>query len=242
MAKSWSVAFRGLVLATMAVSAAACTPPITAIEVLPPRAAPECAPADAAAAPMARGILDVQALDVHHGSYRADVRVTARDGAVDVLDSFHLEYALPNGLDQATVDEAEARSGRRAMGDARLVSMGDGTSQVIIQNVELLPRDLVRAFRADSKLELAANSFFTATVKMRVVSGTNALESESSFPIEICDGCLLSEEALQARCSSDQVSPAASCRPGQDTPSFVCRGVETEPGGGGGFNIGDLFP
>jgi hypothetical protein len=206
--------------ASMLVVSIGCGPSVLAIEVLPARTSATCAAPAANAAALGRGILDVAATDSLHGNYVGDIRLTSRTDVV--VDSFDVSFTLPEGASSGSTDAAEEASTVVPVGDAILVGEEDEVRIAVVENVELLPRDLAIALKADGDLDLSDVEYATVVVNLQAVAGETTLGTDpSTFAIDVCDGCLVSEPVADD-CPGG-ITENNVCRKGQDKPLFTCK-------------------
>ncbi len=220
---------RVAILSSLVASAllAGCTAPSVLVEVLPPRTSATCAAPTKADAALGRGLLDVTASIGVHGAYTADLRLSAR-GVDAFVDGFTVAYELPKEANATVKAEATAASGDRVVGDVSLAGDDDSLRVAVLQNVQLIPRDLAVALQADDNLGLNKVDYKTINVTITPITNDEGVSgSPSTFPIDICAGCLVLPPDV---CSDDGqfVQIPVTCRPGQDTPLFTC--VAVRPG------------
>jgi hypothetical protein len=205
-------------LAPLAAAVAACTPAEISVEVLPPRTSVTCSAPTVSEPASSRGLLDVRGTETLHGAYRADLRLSIK-GADAHVDGIQVKYAL-DGADLGDYDGAVVG------GDAVLLGEDEDIRQVVVENAELLPRDAAIDLLEDDDLSLSDVAYETLTITLTPVlrdgdeSGATALDS--TFALELCDGCLVTPPSLE-ECPA---GPAQNfvCRPGQDQKLFACAG------------------
>jgi len=210
------VTFAAVVVAGLS----ACGPSVLAIEVLPARTSATCSAPAANAAALGSGLLDAEATVDRHGAYIADLRLTSRSDVV--IDSVERSFALPEDASGDTTEAAEEASQEVPLGDAILVGEEDDVRVAVVENVELIPRELAVALRDDADLALSGVEYATVVVNLNAVSRESTLGTEpSTFAIEVCAGCLVAEPSVDD-CPGGVVENTV-CRPGQDRPLFTCR-------------------
>jgi hypothetical protein len=208
----------------VAVAAAGCTPADVVVEVLPPRTSVTCSAPDKSAAALGRGLLDVLASAGVHGAYVADLRLTAK-GQDAVVDGVSVAFTVPDDASTSTKSLAEDLSGDVVVGDVRLVGEDEDIRLALIENVELVPRDLAVALNDDEGLGLDKIEFATLGVDITpIVSGEAVVGATTSFAINLCKGCLVQPPDVCSGEGEFATVPVA-CRPGQDTPLFTCVGT-----------------
>lgn len=201
-----------------------CTPVDVVAEVLPPRTSVTCSAPDKSAAALGRGLLDVLGSVGVHGAYVSDLRVTAK-GADARVDGFNITYILPEGVSSTTTSTAEAVSGDIVVGDVRLVGEDADLRTAVVENVELVPRDLAVALHDDEGLGIDKIEFATLGVDLTpIVAGEAVVGATTTFAINLCKGCLVQPPDVCAGEGEFATVPVA-CRPGQDTPLFTCVGT-----------------
>jgi hypothetical protein len=214
---------RSLLLAVSPlVAAAGCGPHALTAEVLPPRTSITCGAPAVTSSTLGRGLFDADATVDHHGSYVVDLRLSAF-GANARVDGVEVDYVLPEGASQAVKDAAEKAKGAVAAGDAVLSGDDDDVRQAVLENVQLVPRDLALALAADTELALSDKEFAEITVNITPVSSDGTLASEStSFALDVCKGCLVAEP----ECATGAVQTNSVCRVGQDVAlTFTCPAI-----------------
>ncbi|HEY1100361.1 MAG TPA: hypothetical protein VGF99_15590 [Myxococcota bacterium] len=210
------------ILTSLAASAliAGCTAPSVLVEVLPPRTSATCAAPARTDAALGRGLLDVTASLGTHGAYVADLRLSGRGDAF--VDGFTVEYGLPEGVNNDVKEAADAAAGDLVVGDVALSGSDDDVRVALLQNVQLIPRDLAVALQADTGIEIDKVNYLTIDVTLTPITNNEAIAgAASTFPIDICKGCLVLPPDI---CSDDgeYAQIPVTCRPGQDTPLFTC--------------------
>lgn len=212
-----------VLLATVAVGGVVvgCTPAPVQVEVLPPRTSVSCSAPTASDPALGTGLLDVVTTLGAHGAYVADLRVSVK-GADTRIDGFSISYTVPKGSSSDVEDTAEGIAGEIVVGDVILSGKDDDRRVAVVENVELIPRDLAIAFQEDDGLGLNKIEFATLGVHITpIVDGENVVAAESTFAVDLCAGCLVQPPDI---CSDDgefALIPV-TCRPGQDTPLFTC--------------------
>jgi len=208
--------------------AAACTPSPVVVEVLPPRTSVSCTAPSATDPSLGRGLLDVTASLGTHGSYIADLRVSVK-GANTRIDGFTISYTTPDGSSNDVEATAKGVAGDIVVGDTVLSGDDDDRRVAVVENVELIPRDLATAFQEDAGLGLNKIEFARLGVSITpIVEGEEVVAAESTFAVDLCAGCLVQPPDI---CSDDgefALIPV-TCRPGQDTPLFTCVQVGAAP-------------
>lgn len=208
----------------VAVVAAGCTPADVVVEVLPPRTSVTCSAPEKSAAALGRGLLDVLGSVGVHGAYVADLRLTAK-GHDAIVDGVSVTFTVPDGASTSTKSLAEDLSGDVVVGDVRLVGKDDDLRLALLENVELVPRDLAVALNDDDGLGLGKIEFATLGVDITpIVSGESVVAATTSFAINLCRGCLVQPPDVCSDAGQFATVPVA-CRPGQDTPLFTCVGA-----------------
>jgi hypothetical protein len=156
-----------------------------------------------------------------HGTYVADLRLSLK-GADARIDGFTVEYDLPDDVSGDVTGAAEKAAGELVVGDTVLSGSDDDNRVAVVQNVQLIPRDLAVALQEDTGLGISQIEYVTVGVTITpVVSGEAVVGAASTFPIDICRSCLV--QPLEV-CSGEGQFAALPvvCRPGQDTPLFTC--------------------
>ncbi len=206
-----------LSMLTLALAAVGCARPQVAVEVLPPRTSVTCAAPDARAAAFGRGLFDVSATEDFHGSYLADLRVTA--AGVDVrIDGFNVAYDLPDG---ASLD-ASGYEGASQNGDIVLTGDDDDVRVGVVENVELVPRALAAELAADGGLAIDKITYRTLGVTLTPLIATGDADAVSStFALDLCEGCLVEPPDACTELGTYQPNPVV-CRVAQDVPLFMC--------------------
>lgn len=199
---------------------AACGPSVLAVEVLPPRTSATCSAPAANAAALGSGLFDAEATVERHGSYIADLRLTSRSDVV--IDSVERTFTLPEDANSDSTEAAEKAGQEVPLGDAILVGDEDDVRIAVVENVELIPRELALALRDDADLALSGVEYATVVVNLTAISRETTLGTDpSTFAIEVCAGCLVAEPSVDD-CPGGIVEHTV-CRPGQDRPLFTCR-------------------
>jgi hypothetical protein len=205
-----------------------CSAQVLAIEVLPSRSGVSCAAPNVNSAAAGRGLLDLNAVDNWHGAYLADLRITAMGGDMRI-DGVSLDFSLPSGVGSDAKDEANDASGIQPTGDVFIEGDDDNPVSVVLENVVLLPRDLASKLRSDGEVAAGENAFDTVVVEMQVTTDGEAVEDvKSSFPIDVCEDCLVKEPA-EEDCEHG-IQETGACRPGQEDVVYECA-----PAPSGGF-------
>lgn len=200
---------RVLVLLSLVLISTGC-PMVAAIEVLPPRTSATCSAPGPNAAAYGRGLLDVEATETLHGAYFADLRVSAFQDVV--VDSLQLDIDYLGKSDEGLT---------QTVGDVFLTGEDADLRTAVLENVELLPRDIAVEIRNDAD-DVNDIEFDTVTVTIKALSGERVLtdESGSTFAIDVCKGCLMAEPA-EEDCANG-IEETGACRPGQDVPVYGC--------------------
>ncbi len=204
---------------------AGCGPELLGIEVLPPRQSPTCLSPTAGSAAAGRGLLDVMATEDFAGAYVADLRFTGTGGRLRI-DSLALSFALPDGVSGDVKDAAADAKGTQPLGDVLLTPPSpDDVVVALVEDVVLLPRALAEALAADGELGIDDTTYETITVTLEPVVDGEPLGVTSSFPIDVCKGCLVADPS-EEECPSG-ATPAGACRPGQDDAYWMCAAPTT---------------
>jgi hypothetical protein len=194
-----------------------CARPAVSVEVLPPRASATCAAPSVSSAAYGRGLFDVTTTIGAHGNYRADLRVSV-PGADVRVDGVRVAYDVPEGSDV----DADDYDGDVLTGDLVLSGEKDDLRVGVIENVELVARDMAVAFQTDGGLGINKVDYATLGVTITPVVDEDAFEPlPSTFGLELCKGCLVAPPDV---CSDpgEFVATPIVCRPGQDVPLFSC--------------------
>ena len=199
-----------------------CSSPGVVVEVLPPRTSVTCAAPTKADPALGRGLLDVTATLGAHGSYVADLRMSVQ-GLDARITGVTVEYELPEGAPNKVKDAAEDASGDVVVGDVLLAGSGDDLRAAVLENVELVPRDLAVALQEDTDLGLSKIEFARLGVTITPIldAATTATATSSGFAIDVCKGCLVLPPDACADDGDNALNPAV-CRVGQDTALFTC--------------------
>ena len=222
---------RVTIFSSLAASAllAGCTAPSVLVEVLPPRTSATCAAPSKTDSTLGRGLLDVLATQGTHGAYASDLRLSVK-GLDARIDSMNIKYTLPEGADATVEAEAKAASENDfVVGDTVLSGTDDDLRAAVVQNVQLVPRELAKAlYESADAIGLNKVEYRTLVVTMTPVmsDGETAVGAANSFPIDLCSGCLVTPPDV---CSDegDYAQIPVTCRPGQDTPLFICTNAST---------------
>lgn len=210
-------------LAAAAVLVVGCSPAPVLVEVLPPRTSVTCAAPDKTAAALGRGLLDVTASLGAHGAYTADLRLSVK-GKDATVDGVTIDYTLPDGTSSTVTSTADDVAGDIVVGDTVLFGEDEKVRTALIENVQLIPRELSVALQEDEGLELSKIDFATIGVSITpIVSGTDVVGAASTFAIDVCKGCLVLPPDVCAD-EGEFALIGVACRPGQDTPLFTCVG------------------
>ena len=178
-------------LAAAAVLVVGCSPAPVLVEVLPPRTSVTCAAPDKTAAALGRGLLDVTASLGAHGAYTADLRLSVK-GKDATVDGVTIDYTLPDGTSSTVTSTAGDVAGDIVVGDTVLFGEDEKVRTALIENVQLIPRELSVALEEDEGLELSKIDFATIGVSITpIVSGTDVVGAASTFAIDVCKGCLV---------------------------------------------------
>ncbi len=200
---------------------AACSSPNLVVEVLPPRTSITCAAPSRTDPALGRGLLDVSATLGTHGSYIADLRLSLQ-GQDARLTGVSVAYELPAGAPAKVQQTANDVAGDVVVGDVLLAGADDDLRSAVLENVELVPRDLALEFQADTDLGLSDVEFARLGVTITpLLDGDTATATSSGFAIDLCKGCLVTPPSVCAEDGEFTLNPAV-CRPGQDTPLFFC--------------------
>lgn len=219
-----------LIPLSLALLLSGCSPELIGIEVLPPRSAPTCLAPTANSAAAGRGLLDVLATEDYPGSYVADLRFTGTGGR-QRIDSLALSFSVPSDAKSGTKAAASDAEGTLPLGDVLLIPPEpDDVVVALVENVLLLPRSLAQALADDSELEMDKTRYETVTVTIEPVVDGEPIGVTSSFPIDVCRGCLVTEPSDE-ECPNGVASTGA-CRPGQDHEVWTCAAASS----------GGLFP
>jgi hypothetical protein len=210
-------------LAAAAALVAGCSPAPVLVEVLPPRTSVTCAAPDKSAAALGRGLLDATASLGAHGAYTADLRLSVK-GRDATVDGVTIDYTLPDGSSATITSTAQDVDGDIVVGDTVLFGEDEKVRTALIENVQLVPRELSVALQDDEGLGLSKVDFATIGVSITpIVTGTDVVGAASTFAIDVCKGCLVLPPDVCAGDGEFALIPVA-CRPGQDTPLFTCVG------------------
>jgi hypothetical protein len=215
---------RLLPVVPLALAAVACSPVDVVVEVLPPRTSATCSAAEKSAAALGRGLLDVRGSEGVHGAYVADLRLTAK-GKDAIVDGVRVVFTAPEGASSAVTSAADEASGDVSVGDVRLLGEDEDIRLSLLENVELVPRELAVALNADDGLGLDAIEYATLGVDITpIVSGEAVVGATTSFAVNLCQGCLVEPPERCNEVGQFTAVPVA-CRRGQDTPLFSCVGT-----------------
>ena len=198
------------------VLAAACSQPVLTVEVLPPRTSVTCTAPGADDPALGRGLLDAKASADVHGGYVADLRlevagVNARVDGVDIK-------LTRDGKEVKNLDNVPT-------GDVSLVGTKDDVRKAVVENVEIIPRDVDLDFAKDDSITDLDFATVVAEILPRVFD-TSVTPVSSTFAIDVCNGCLVTPPPA-AQCAATARNPV--CRAGQDVPLFSC----AQPAAGG---------
>ncbi len=196
-------------------------PGIVAIEVLPARSSMNaCAsPSDRSPA-VASGLLDVAATTDWHGAYTADLRLSARGGDL-VVDAIKFTYLLPDAAGSDSTRLANTLSGSQEIGTIFFPADDDDAVSKVLENVELLPRDLARELFTDDGLNLDTQHYDTVQIEMIAqAAGQDVQETPSRFSLNICSDCLV-QEPDEEDCPNG-IQQTGACRPGQEDILYEC--------------------
>lgn len=208
---------RALGMLSLMLLATGCPGVVSAIEVLPPRTSATCTAPGVNSAAYGRGLLDVEGTRTLHGAYFADLRISSfQDMVVDAL-SLDIDYL---GKSETGLE--------LPVGNVFLTGADDELRVAVLENVELLPRDIAVELRDDS--DATDIEFETVQVTITALRGEQALMGEAgSFALDVCKGCLV-EEPAEEDCGDAGIAETGACREGQDVPLYGCAS-----GGGGLF-------
>jgi hypothetical protein len=206
-----------LVSAAVGALATGCARPAVSVEVLPPRTSVTCAAPSATASAFGQGLFDVTTTLGAHGSYLADLRLSV-PGADVRVDGIHVAYEIPKGSD---VDGADY-DGDVLTGDAVLSGEKDNLRSGVVENVELVSRDMAVAFQDDTGLGIDKVEYAKMGITITPVVDEDAFEPlPTTFALELCKGCLVTPPDVCADAGEFNATPVV-CRPGQDIPLFTC--------------------
>jgi hypothetical protein len=198
---------------------AGCQPRVVAIEVMPPRTSTTCSAPNLKSSAAGRGLLDLDASRILHGSYESDLRITSR-GELRI-DGIALTFTLPEDASDASTEEAVRVSGLYPAGDLYLAGDDEDPTAGMIEDVVLLPRSLAVALRDDASLQADEVVYSTVDVRIEATNGGQSLEAiAASFPIDVCRGCLVAEPSTD-ECAGG-FEDTGACRPGQDVELYQC--------------------
>ena len=212
-------------LAVAAVGGAVgCARPAVSVEVLPPRTSVTCAAPSADAAAYGQGLFDVTTTLGAHGSYLADLRVSV-PGADVRVDGVRVAFSLPDASD---VDAADF-DGDVLTGDVVLHGEKNDLRVGVIENVELVGRDLAVALQEDGGLGIDEIEYATLALTITpIVAGDDVDAVPTTFGIELCKGCLVTPPDICSDPGEFTAIPVI-CRPGQDIPAFACNAAAVNP-------------
>lgn len=206
-----------LVSAAVGALAGGCARPAVSVEVLPPRTSVTCAAPAASASAFGQGLFDVATTLGAHGSYLADLRLSV-PGADVRVDGINVAYDVPKGSD---VDAADF-DGDVLTGDAVLSGEKDDLRVGVVENVELVAREMAVAFQGDSALGIDKIEYATLGVTITPVVDEDAFEPlPTTFALDLCKGCLVTPPDVCSDAGEFNAVPVV-CRPGQDVPLFTC--------------------
>ncbi len=194
---------------SLVVVAAGCAEPVLTVEVLPPRTSITCAAPTVDDAALGTGLMDAKATDNSHGGYLADLRmvISGADARVDGVDV----KITRDGKELAVLSDVPT-------GDVLLVGKDDDVRKGVVENVELVPRDVTKKLADDSKI--TDLEFATLVVQISpLVVDAGVTGAASTFALDVCNGCLVTAPSSDT-CAV--VAPNPVCRTGQDVPSFSC--------------------
>jgi hypothetical protein len=216
-----------VIVAAQAMSA--CSAPSLTVEVLPPRTSVACSSPSVNSAAFGRGLLDVNATTNGHGSYVEDLRFTAHTDAQ--IAGVTLSYTLPDGSNADVKSAADTASAKEVAGNVALAGKSDDVRQAVVENVQLVPRELALALQKDTDLGLDATTFKTLTVTLTPAgSFDGSVGDPTVFALDLCKGCLVDAPSAE-QCPGGATTNSAVCRVGQDISSFTCVPT-TVPAGG----------
>lgn len=208
-------------LLSLGLAAACAQPGIVAIEVLPPRTdIQSCAASSARSTAVASGLLDVAATTDWHGAYTTDLRLSARGGDL-VVDAIKFTYSLPDTASSDSKTLANTFSDSHMVGSVFFPADNEDAVNAVLENVELLPRDLARQLFSDSELSIDTQHYDTVQIDMVAqFDGEDVQETASHFSLDICSECLIAEPS-EDDCPNG-IQQTNACRPGQDDILFEC--------------------
>jgi hypothetical protein len=205
-----------LVSAAVGALATGCARPAVSVEVLPPRMSATCA-APSSSAAFGQGLFDVTTTLGAHGSYLADLRLSV-PGADVRVDGIKVSYDVPK---DSTVDGA-SYDGEVLTGDAVLSGDKDDLRVGVVENVELVSRDMAVAFRDDSGAGIDKIEYATMGITITPVVDEDVAEGvPTTFALDLCKGCLVTPPDICSDAGEFNATPVV-CRPGQDIPLFTC--------------------
>jgi hypothetical protein len=194
-----------------------CARPAVSVEVLPPRTSATCAAPASSAAAFGQGLFDVTTTLGAHGSYMADLRLSV-PGADVRVDGVQVAFDVP---DASAVDGADF-DGEVLTGDAVLSGEKDDLRIGVVENVELVSRDMAVAFQDDDGLNIDKVEYATIGITITPVVDDDVAEAlPTTFALELCKGCLVTPPDVCSDVGEFNATPVV-CRPGQDVPAFTC--------------------
>ena len=208
-------------LLSLMLTSACAEPGIVAIEVLPARTDMQgCAAPNVRSPAVASGLLDVAATEDWHGAYTADLRLSARGGDL-VVDAIKFTYIMPESADDDSKSLANTFSDSHNIGSIFFPADDDDAVSGVLENVELLPRDLARELFTDTDLNIDTQHYETVEIEMTAqFDREDVQEIASRFSLNICKDCLV-EEPAEDDCPNG-IRQTGACRPGQEDILFEC--------------------
>ena len=208
-------------LLSLGLASACAKPGIVAIEVLPPRTDIQaCAAPTVRSVAVATGLLDVAATDDWHGAYVADLRLSARGGDLAV-DAIKFTYTVPDAAESDSRTLANTFSDSHPVGTIFFAADSTDAVSSVLENIELMPRDLARGLFMDSGLNMDTQHYERVEIEMVAqFDGEDVQQNPSRFNLNICSECLI-QEPSEDDCPNG-IQQTNACRPGQDDILFEC--------------------
>lgn len=192
---------------------AACTAPVVTVEVLPPRTSVTCAAPGVGDPALGRGLLDAAATETVHGGYLVDVRVVST-GANARVDGVDVRLSR-DGKEVALFENVPT-------GDVFLVGEDDDVRKAVVENVELVPRQIAESLAEDDSITDLDFATLVIEIAPRVLDA-EITPASSSFALDVCNGCLVTEPDTE-ECPGGARKNSV-CREGQDVELYSCAPV-----------------
>jgi len=198
-----------------------CEGSVLSVEVLPPRTSASCSAPSAAAGSFARGVFDIQVYEEESSAYLADLRFTSRSNLV--VDGLELYFSDETDGDLAGLPNPNGTLSL-PISDAPLLGEDEDIRQAMVENVALLPRQVLETISTGAIGDNLNDETDRATVVVHMVptSDNKGAGAEGVFTLDLCRGCLVEPPAEEECTEPDVVLSNSVCRKGQDVPSFKC--------------------